>query len=106
MIRDAIADGLKDNWPNIKVTDAVENYVGDDTTNSTHNRINIELPFDNDPDIAWRVASIDIKGEQIEATFYGGSSYSQTLYHPKSITDLEELLAAHIAEVEAKTKSL
>ena len=72
---------------------------GGEVTTSAQNHINVEIPSSEFPDVAMRVASIDIKGDEIEATFYGGGKYAHNLYHPKSITDLEDLLEGHLQQV-------
>lgn len=105
MIRDAIASAIKDRWPDVKITDVTDFLYGSEATcGPTANHINVEIPSADIPDVAMRVASIDIKGDEIEATFYGGGKYSHNLYHPKSITDLEELLEGHLQQVRGLAK--
>lgn len=105
MIRDAIANALQERWPRAKITDTVDFVYGDSTPVNQAGRINVEMPTVTCPSVALRVASIDIKGTDIEASFYGGGKYSHDLYHPQSLTELEELLEAHIEQVGAKARN-
>jgi hypothetical protein len=110
MIRDAVANAIIERWPEAKITDTVDSlyeYGGQikDFTSNNQTRINVELPSVYES-VAIRVASIDIDGEDIRATFYGGGEYSNNLFHPKSLTDLEDLLEGHIQSVGIKTKDV
>lgn len=99
MIRDAIANAIKDRWPRIKITDSAETVSGGaiSCVESSPNRINVDYPIWGDVSI--RVACIDIIDDQIEATFYGNSKYANTLFHPESLTELEDLLTKHLEHV-------
>lgn len=105
MIRDAIANAIQERWPETKITDVVDGVYGDPhvTTSNRASRINVELPYEIH-DIAMRIATIDINGEKISATFYGGSEYSNNLFHPKSLTELEDLLDFHIRDVKGRLR--
>ena len=109
MFRDAIANALQERWPEAKITDHIElAYGGNDLPkhNNRANRINVEVPTATSPTISIRVATIDLNGSEIEATFYGGGKYSHDLFHPQSITDLEELIESHFEQVGVIAKKI
>lgn len=103
MIRDAIANALQERWPKAKITDTVDFVYGDcEVTSNPATRINIEMPIAACPEVGLRIASIDINGKDIEASFYGGGKYSQDLHHPQSLTELEKLLEEHVKQMAVK----